>query len=474
MSTGLRRGSDDDQRLLSVFGRPLLDALTGGSEREAARALCLLADAGDGVAEPLAGRLLDRVPEADDRRPLLRTLATLAERHRPAVRAALDDRDAGRRVRAAVADSEPWAFAERADGGSVAGAVRRVVETDDDPPTPAAGDRVTVEDRESTTEASDGAADDRRDEAAAADRAAERAGGDPAAADRRARLARAEDSRAFRAISLLSDFESLAVVEPEQAVRYGSVLRARATLDGEERGVALRLFDLPEGADARREFAAEVAEALARWDGVADADGVAAVYDWGDYPRPWVATPYLDGSLADRGRPGVERGLREVTHLAGALANCHGNGVVHGGLDPATVVYPASSLSGVPAPRLDNVGLLEPVRDHFSPSEYLDPRYAAPEYFSREYGSVDAATDVYALGTICYRLLTGRPPFTGDYEEVRRGVLSERPPRPTTVNPKLPSAVDDIVAKATAKEKLRRYETAAAVRRDCWRVVQSL
>nr|WP_276297286.1 hypothetical protein [Halomicroarcula sp. ZS-22-S1] len=184
--------------------------------------------------------------------------------------------------------------------------------------------------------------------------------------------------------------------------------------------------------------------------------------------------PFLDGSLADRGRPSPERGLREAAHLAGAVAHCHRNGVVHGGLDPESVVYPESSLEGLPAPRLDNVGLMAPVRDVFEPSSYLDPRYAAPEYFSREYGAVDSASDVYALGTVCFRLLTGRPPFTGDYETVREHVLHGTVPSPTDVNPQLPDAVDHVVAKATATDKLTRYETAAAIRRDCWRLVQSL
>lgn len=471
MSPARSGGDTDAEALLSVFGTPLLDALDGTADRQAARALCLLADAEPGLAAPLADRLLEGMVEAEAADPFLRTLATLAADHERRVRAALERREAGRQVRTAIAAADAWAFGERADGGTdVAGAVRQVIGTEDDRP---AGPEV-VERGETTSHesAADGAADPPSPDP---DRAAAREQrGDPAAVDRRKRIERAEQSRAFRAIQLLGAFEDIAVVEPEQAVRYGSSLRTRATVDGEERGVALRLFDLPDGAAARREFAAETAETLAQWAGVADCEGVATVYDWGDYPRPWVATPFLDGTLADRGRPPVPRGLREATHLAGTVAACHENGVVHGGIDPESVVYPSTSLDGLPAPRLDNVGLMSAVRTHFEPSDYLDPRYAAPEYFSASYGSIDAATDVYALGTVLFRLLTGRPPVVGDYDEVRTAVLDGALPRPTAVTPQLPDAVDDIFAKATATDKLTRYETAAAVRRDCRRLVSSL
>ncbi len=271
---------DDDvgEGLLSVFGAPLLDALDGDSDRQAARALALLADADPDLVEPLAGRLLDRLPDATDRESLVRTLSTLAQDHTDAVRTALDERGVRRSVRAAIADTDGWTFAERADGGTdVAGAVRQVVETDDPRPSGPG-----VVERTGTTEGRE----------ADADRGAERQHrGDPAAVDRRDRIERAENSRAFRAIDMLGAFDDLSVVEPEQAVRYGSVLRTQATLSGDVLGVALRLFDLPDDADDRRTFAARVAEALAQWAAVADHEGVASVHDWGDYPRPWVATP---------------------------------------------------------------------------------------------------------------------------------------------------------------------------------------
>jgi serine/threonine protein kinase len=97
-------------------------------------------------------------------------------------------------------------------------------------------------------------------------------------------------------------------------------------------------------------------------------------------------------------------------------------------------------------------------RHHFPPSQCLDPRFAAPEYYNDQFGQIDHATDIYQLGAVCYRLLTGHPPHTGDFEHVRAAVLDSIPPQPSTVAD-LPEQVDDVIMKAMAKQKLQRYET---------------
>ncbi|MFB6308122.1 MAG: hypothetical protein ABEH35_02230 [Haloarculaceae archaeon] len=455
--------------VLAVFGDPLVAALDDEereTRREAARAVCLLAAAEESAVPRLTDRILDRLPDASHGRTFVRTLATLAARHGPAVEEEVRTHGVPRRVRRAVAEADPYSLDVQTDGGSgaaVESAVRRVVES---------GGSTGVGQRD--TRDTERTANGPRGEAAGQHRESER-GGDPAAVARRRRIEQVEQSRPFRAIRLESRFEDLRVVEPEQAVRYGSVLRTRAVADGDQRGVALRLFDRPdEEGEPRRAFEASLAETLARWDGVADHEGIAPVHDWGERPRPWLAGEYVEGTLADRSRASVARGLREGAQLAGALAHLHNSGVVHAGIDPRSVVYPDTSLDGLPAPRLDHVGLLNVFRDYFDPASYLDPRFAAPEYFDRQYGTVDQATDVYQLGTVLYRLLTGRPPATGTYETVREKVLDERPPAPTAIDASLPDGVDDVIAKATAKDKLARYETAAALRRDCWRLARAV
>jgi len=280
---------------------------------------------------------------------------------------------------------------------------------------------------------------------------------------------RPETPETFASVAALSRYDQLSAVAEGTEKRYATGYRCRAVADDEVSGVAVRLFDRPEEGD-RLAFREALDERLARWQALADGDHVVDVAEWGQQPRPWVATQPIDASLAERDRPPIDEALRQAVALAEALAHCHRHGAVHAGLDPRNVVFPGDGLEGLDRPILDNVGLMHAFRSHFEPSSYLDPRFAAPEYYDSDFGSVDTATDVYGLGAVCYSLFTGRPPFDGSYEEVRRAVLEESPVPPSAVIDAVPEAIDEVIAKALAKRKLTRYESVAAVLADLKRV----
>ncbi len=468
----------DAGEALSLFAPPLVAGLTADdshTRHTAGYALFVLASGAETPVEPLAARVVARLSDTDEPEPLFRTLASFRTLDDDAVRAALVAalsrdrvRECYRRIRAV----EPWEppaslSAGAGDPAEFLTEFRRVVRLDEtadvdssrrsDDPTP-----VKIRER-------DDARNDDSDDSDTQTRdgnPAPRQGRDSAIQTKRDRIERIADSETFKTIAHRSGFEELDVVAPATQRRYGDVIRARARAEETERGVAIRLLDDPGGVEDA------ITDRLRSWARLVDPTGTVTVVDWGRTPRPWVATEYVEQTLASRDCPDPAVALAQARVLTGALVQLHQQDIVHGAIDPHNVVYAADTFD-TPRPMFDNVGLIDVYRQHFDPSEYLDPRYAAPEYFDDQYGRLGHVTDIYQLGMVVYQLCTGCHPFDGSYSEVRSSILDDRPPAATDCRRELPGALDDVLAKATATQKLTRYETAQALHKDISRVCAS-
>ena len=435
--------------------------------------LYVLASAAETGVAAIACELVARLTGDDDRTDVLRTLASLRTVDDEAVRTALlsaTTHDRARELYTAICETEPWNPPRplSADGGDhteYLTAFRQVIDPTDPETVERSDERgddpTDVEVRAHDQSATEDTASDDGD-----DTGGEQVGASAPASTvqtKRDRIEQVAESETFRTIAHRSGFDELDVVSPETERRYANVVRARARADGTERGVAIRLLQTPDGRlDA-------LTEHLRSWAQLVAAAGVVTVVDWGTTPQPWVATEYVEETLARHGRLEPATALRQARALTGALVQLHQQDVTHGAIDPRNVAYAADTLSDA-RPMLDNAGLVHVYRQAFDPADYLDPRYAAPEYFDDGFGRLDHATDIYQLGTVIYRLCTGRHPFDGSYDEIRTGVLKAQPPAVTECAPALPAAMDEVLAKATAKQKLTRYETANAFHQDVSRI----
>lgn len=472
----------------SLFLPSLLSGIDDGdttTTRTAGYGLALLTQAYPSTVSEVTSELVGRLATDTSRQTVRRTLASVSELDEEVVRETLREEVGGEYARELYADidgAEPWDLSARlsADGGDPEEFLtdfRTLVQLDDrSESTPEMGETDVVDASESPDdEDAPGERDEDDEDVAAAPSAAESSGGtgrtSRAVLTKRERIERAEESETFQTIAFRSAFDDLEVVAPETERRYANVLRARGTIEDTERGIALRLLTVPD--EDRSSFDPAVSDQIQAWTRLAPTDGVVTVVDWGENPQPWVATEYIEETLAARGRVDPRRALKEARALAATLVKIHQQKVVHGGIDPKNVVYPANTMGGG-RPMLDNVGLISPYRRQFDPADYLDPRYAAPEYYDSQYGGFDHATDIYQLGMVTYRLCTGRHPFDGSYASVRESVLGDRPPAPSEVVPALPSAVDEVVAKATAKQKLTRYETVNDFYHDLTRICKAV
>jgi non-specific serine/threonine protein kinase len=95
--------------------------------------------------------------------------------------------------------------------------------------------------------------------------------------------------------------------------------------------------------------------------------------------------------------------------------------------------------------------------------------YMSPEQARGE--PVDARTDIFALGIVLYQMATGRPPFTGaTLATVFDAVLNHMSLPASTVAPRVPAGLSDIIARALEKTRDRRYQRVADLRADLQQV----
>ncbi len=258
----------------------------------------------------------------------------------------------------------------------------------------------------------------------------------------------------------------------------GEVYRA-ARSDGEfHQEVALKLVSgaVP-GPSVIRRFKAE-RQILARL----DHPNIARLVDGGttEDGRPYLVMQLIDGvpitEYCDREELGIRDRLALFRTVCEAVQYAHQNLVIHRDLKPSNILVTADGEA-----RLLDFGiakLLEPDEDLTfaqtgTDSVLMTPESAAPEQIAGE--AVTTATDVYGLGVLLYRLLTGHHPF-GETKptvpELRTWILEGRRIRPSAValdanaRRAMRGEIDNIVLKTLRKDPLRRYGSAGELGDD--------
>lgn len=143
--------------------------------------------------------------------------------------------------------------------------------------------------------------------------------------------------------------------------------------------------------------------------------------------------------------------------LASAIDFAHEREVVHRDLKPGNIMF-------TPRRRvvLTDFGIarIMSMPSYTSKNAVIGtPAYMSPEQAQGE--TVDKRSDIYSLGVILYELTTGQVPFEGDHPiAIVLKLVNESWPLPTSVNPSLPSTVEQVVLKAMSKNPGDRYQTA--------------
>ena len=195
---------------------------------------------------------------------------------------------------------------------------------------------------------------------------------------------------------------------------------------------------------------------------------IVEIHDVGGLPdgRPFYVMEYLEGRtvneiLQSRGRLTPKEALEIMAPVCAALAAAHAQGIIHRDVKASNIYV----LAGEPRRiKLLDFGIAKLMSSRDSPAGLTsDGRQVgtvtsmAPEQFTG--GTVDLRTDIYALGILLYRLLTGRLPFDARSAlDLARQHMEQPPPVPSQRTP-LPANLDAIVLRCLDKLPERRFDS---------------
>jgi serine/threonine-protein kinase len=198
--------------------------------------------------------------------------------------------------------------------------------------------------------------------------------------------------------------------------------------------------------------------------------GVVGVTDFGTLPdgrsflvMEWVEGQTLEESLGEGGTLAPVDAVRVVLRILVALEAAHVRGVVHRDLKPSNVFLTPGGLVKIAdfgAALMD-----DPLRGAKTEAGIIlgTPAYMAPEQALAL--PTDARADLYAVGCILFRVLSGAPPFRAAalLEVLRKQIEDAAPPAASPHGP-LPDVLAGCVARALAKRPDDRFRSAAEMR----------
>ena len=269
-------------------------------------------------------------------------------------------------------------------------------------------------------------------------------------------------------------------------------------------------------------------EVLARFDAerqaiaMMDHPHIARVFDAGvtDDAQPYFVMELVRGEpitdFCDHRGLSIDERVRLFQDVCAATHHAHQKGVVHRDLKPSNVMVTLHD--DRPVVKVIDFGVAKAMGQNLTDQTIYTrfysmigtPLYMSPEQAAMSGLDVDTRSDIYSLGVLLYELLTGTTPFNRDrldsvgYDEMRRIIREEEPPKPSTrlttiestdadtvehgrsteapTSPhrgivrkreSIPSDLDWIVMKAMEKDRTRRYESAAALSSDLRRFLSA-
>ena len=278
---------------------------------------------------------------------------------------------------------------------------------------------------------------------------------------------RSETTRLAPSLSKVGRFE---LIERLGVGGFGSVWKAR---DKElDRTVAIKIprQGNMSGEDQEKFFREARAAAQLRHPKIVSVHEVGRageiIYIVSDFIRGISLSDWLSTEM-----PSAKESVRLIATIADALHHAHEKGVIHRDLKPSNVL-----LDEFWQPHILDFGLAK--RDAGEISVTIEgqilgtPAYMSPEQAGGGAHKTDRRTDIYSLGVILFRMLTGELPFRGSaHMQVQQRIMQDAP-NPRTLNNRVPHDLATVCLKCLEREPAARYATAAEVGQELERFLR--
>jgi len=183
---------------------------------------------------------------------------------------------------------------------------------------------------------------------------------------------------------------------------------------------------------------------------------------------PCISMEYVDGvSLKDliglKGALPLPVGLRVAKEMCYGLDAAHREGVVHRDIKPQNMLI-VPETGELKIMDFGVAGMTKGVASGITTAGMVmgTPHYMSPEQAQSH--AADTRSDIYAVGVVLFEIFTGKLPFAADnMVQILLKHVQEPPPRPTSVNPDLPPALEEIILSCLEKDPARRPQSVSEI-----------
>jgi serine/threonine-protein kinase len=189
---------------------------------------------------------------------------------------------------------------------------------------------------------------------------------------------------------------------------------------------------------------------------------ICAIYDIGSsedvnfFVMEYVEGDTLETLITSGAEIALATRLSMLSKLARAIHYAHVSGIIHRDIKPANIIIRRDG-----EPKIMDFGIAKLHTGKLIGRSKVSAIFGTPLYMSPEQirgDDVDGRSDIFSLGVVAYRFLTGRQPFDGKtLEEIFKNILNRQPAPPSSIAEDIPAGLDRIIFNAMEKDRERRY-----------------